>query len=170
MDAAGVHDRGDREHDECGEDALGGAGDDLRDGDEPHRARRLHAVLDLAGEPELLRQGHGHRLDALEHDRDADDAGDEHGGERRLAGTSAAAADALTDRREHVEEHEHEQERLHERAGDELAEVLAQHDEVALDQRDERGAAGLGDRPDLGGDVAVSDACATVRRRGLRRS
>ena len=50
------------------------------------------------------------------------------------------AADALADLREHVGEHEDEQERLQERAGDELLERLAQHDEVAQQQRAERDA------------------------------
>ena len=52
---------------------------------QPDRARRLDPVLDLAGEPELLGHLQRHRLDALEHDRDPHHAGDEHGGERRLA-------------------------------------------------------------------------------------
>ena len=72
----------------------------------------------------------------------ADHAGHEHGREVRLGDPAAAAADALTDAREHVQEHEHEQERLDQRARDELAEVLAQHDQVAQDQRLQRGAAG----------------------------
>ena len=92
--------------------------------DQPDRARRLHAVLDLAGVAELLSHQHRDRLDALEHDRDPDDARDEHGGERRLGHLAAAAADPLADRGEHVEEHEHEQERLDQRADHELAEVL----------------------------------------------
>ena len=56
----------------------------LADRHQPDRARRLDAVLDLAGEPELLGHLQGHGLDALEHDRDPDHAGNEHGGERRL--------------------------------------------------------------------------------------
>ncbi len=50
------------------------------------------------------------------------------------------AADALTDLREHVREHEDEQQRLEQRAGQELLDVLAQHHEVAEQQRAERGA------------------------------
>ena len=44
----------------------------------------------------------------------------------------------LANRGEHVQEDEDEQKGLHERANDELEEVLLQHDEVALDQREQR--------------------------------
>src|SRR5581483_11141523 len=126
------------------------------------RTGRLHPVFDLPGVAELLGESHGNGLDALEHDRDPDHACDEHGREGGLARRTTAAADTLADRRKDVEEREHEQEGLHERAGHELTEVLAQHGEVALKQRDQRSPARLGGRPDLGGDLAVRD------RAGLR--
>ena len=56
-------------------------GDGLLDREHRHRQRRLHAVLDLARVSELLHHRERDRLDALEHDRQPDDAGDEHGGE-----------------------------------------------------------------------------------------
>ena len=156
MDALGVHDGRDGEHDGGREHALDGARQDLGHGDQPHRARRLDAVLDLPGVAELLRQRHGHGLDALEHDRDADDAGDEDRGERRLADPAAATPDALADGREHVQEHEDQQERLDQRPGDELPLVLPQHDEVALEEADAGRTAGrLRRGPGLGDDMPV---------------
>src|SRR5262249_32297872 len=83
---------------------------------------------------ELLHERECDRLDALEEDRDRDDAGDEDVREVRGRGT----ADALADLREHVREHEDEQQRLQDRAGDELLQVLPEHGEVARDQRAER--------------------------------
>ena len=68
--------------------------------------RREHAVLDLLRVAELLDHRERDRLDALEHDREADDAGHEDRGERRLPRRAAATADALADLREHVEEDE----------------------------------------------------------------
>ena len=62
----------------------------------------------------------------------------------------AAPADALPDLREHVEEDEAQQERLDDRAQHELPQVLAQHDEVAQQQRDQRGPACGGDRAGRG--------------------
>ena len=55
--------------------------------------------------------------------------------------TVAVPADALPDLREDVQEDEAEQERLDDRAQHELPQVLAQHDEVAQQQRAERGPA-----------------------------
>ena len=54
------------------------------------------------------------------------------------AAPRARAADALADLREDVREHEDEQQRLEQGAGQELLDVLAQHDEVAEQQRAER--------------------------------
>ena len=54
------------------------AGHDLLEGDQLHRQRREHAVLDLAGVAELLHQRERHGLDALEEDGGGDHAGDEH--------------------------------------------------------------------------------------------
>ena len=87
--------------------SLHGPRDDLRHHDEPDRARRLHTVLDFAGEAELLRQLHGDGLDALEHDRQPDHTGNQDGGEGRLGPRHPAGGpNALTNLREHVEEHE----------------------------------------------------------------
>ena len=58
-------------------------------------------------------------------------AGDERGGED----AAGRAGRAVADLREHVGEHEHQQERLDQRARDERLEVLAQHDDVAAQQR-----------------------------------
>ena len=63
------------------------------------------------------------------------DAGDEQRGE---VGRAARAADRLADLREHVREHEDQQQRLHHRAAEEHPELLAQHGEVAQEQRAER--------------------------------
>ena len=52
----------------------------------------------------------------------------------RFRDRTGATADALPDPGEHVQEHEHEQERLDQGPHDELAKVLAQHDEIAQDQ------------------------------------
>src|SRR5712691_646289 len=106
---------------------------------------RLDAVLDLAGEAELLRHGHRDRLDALEHRGDADHARHQDRRERGLIGR-AVASDALPDLGEHVEEHEAEQERLDQRADDEFPQVLAEHDQVAQQQRAKRGPTGGRDR------------------------
>ena len=81
-----VHDRGDGQHDDRGQHALGRAGQHLLDRHQPDRAGRLDPVLDLAGEAELLGHGQGDGLHALEHDRDADHARDQDGGEGRLLG------------------------------------------------------------------------------------
>ena len=78
-------DVGDREHEQRGEQRVQHAGDDLLDADRLRRQRRQHAVLDLLGVAELLHQRQGDGLDALEHDGEADDAGDERGRERLLA-------------------------------------------------------------------------------------
>ena len=61
-------------------------GEHLGDRDQPDRARRLDAILDLAGVAELGRELQGDRLDALEHDRDRDDAGNQDRREGRLVG------------------------------------------------------------------------------------
>ena len=57
-------------------------------------------------------------------------------------GRRPLAPDALADLREHEEEHEAQQERLDQRPQHELAQVLAQHQEVAQDQRPQGGHAG----------------------------
>ncbi len=104
---------------------------------------RLHPVLDLAGEAELLGHDQRHRLHALEEDGDPHHAGDQQGGEGRLGHRTPAAADALADLREHVEEDEAEQERLDQHPDHELDEVLAQHHQVPEDQRPQGDAAGV---------------------------
>ena len=64
--------------------ALDRSREHLRERDEPDRARRLDAVLDLAREAELGRERERDGLDSLEHDRDRDDPRHEHGREVRL--------------------------------------------------------------------------------------
>ena len=81
-----VDDRGDREHDRRREQALNRAEDDLLERHQRHRQRRQHAVLDLLRVAELLHHRQRHRLDPLEHDREADDARHQDRRERRLAG------------------------------------------------------------------------------------
>jgi len=78
----GVDNGRDRQHDRRGQHALGRARQHFGYRDEPDRAGRLHPVLDLAGETELLGHGQRDRLYALKHHRDPDDAGYEDGGER----------------------------------------------------------------------------------------
>jgi hypothetical protein len=102
---------------------------DLLDGDDVHVRRRHDAVLDLARAAELGRQRQRDRGDALEEHGDRDEAGDEHGGEPCIAGSSCA--DRLADAGEDEREHEDEQQRLHERAGEELGPVAAQDAQVA---------------------------------------
>ena len=117
--------------------------EDLGHRHQPDRAGRLHPVLDLAGESELLGHDQGHRLHALEEDGDPHHAGDQQRGEGRLGHRAAPAADALADLREDVEEDEAEQERLDEHPDHELDQVLAQHHQVAEDQRPQRSPAGV---------------------------
>ena len=121
-----------------------------------HRHGRQDAVFDLAGVAELLHHRQRDRLDALHEDRDPDDTGDEQG---RESGSRVGAADALADLREHVREHEDEQQRLEDRARDELLERLAQHDEVAQQQRAERD-------PGRSHGLAGWDGDARLERRG----
>ena len=61
--------------------------------DERDRQRCEHAILDLSRVAELLDHRQRDGLDALEHDRQPDHAGDEDGREGRLAGRAAASAD-----------------------------------------------------------------------------
>ena len=162
VDALGVHHRCDGKDNERRQQALQGTRGDLLDGDERHRQRGQHAVLDLTRVAELLHHRQGHGLDALEHDRQTDHTGHEHRGERRLAGGAPAAPDALADGGEHVQEDEYQQEGLEDRAGQELLEVLPQHSEVAEQQPDEGALARLERRAaELGTLVA--------RERGRRR-
>ena len=142
-----MHDGGEREHDRGSDQSLQGAGGDLSQRDERHGHGREHAVLDLLRVAELGRHRQRDRLDALEHDGDPDHARNQDAREGRFAGRPAATTHALTDLREHIQENEYEQERLDERAADELAEVLLQHREVALEERPERLAARLDGRP-----------------------
>jgi hypothetical protein len=64
----------------------------------------------------------------------------------------AVPADTLPDLRENVEEDEAEQERLDDRPQHELPEVLAQHDDVAQQERAQCGPARRGHR--AGGGAA----------------
>ena len=89
--------------------------------------------------------------------------------ERPLAGPGRAP-DALTDRREDVQEDEHQQERLHEGPGDELADVLAEHGQVAQEQRPEGLAAGDRGRTGLGDDVLTGALGGDGRGHQSRRS
>jgi hypothetical protein len=107
----------------------------------------LHAVLDFPGETEFLGQLHGHGLNPLEHDGQADHAGHQDRGEGGLgARDPAGRADALSDFREYVEEDEAEQEGLHQGAHHELDDVLPHDDEVAQNQRTQRHPTGRGGR------------------------
>ena len=139
---ARVHDRRDREHDRRGQQSLQRPEHHLLERDQHHRQRGEHPVLDLLRVAELLHHRQRHRLDALEHDREPDHAGDEDGGEVGFAGAAAATADAGADGREDVEEHEAQEQRLDDRARDERAQVLSQHHQVAQQKRTEGDAAG----------------------------
>ena len=68
-------------------------------------------------------------------------------GRERGLGRRAVPADALADLREDVQEDEAQQERLDDRAQHELPQVLAQHHQVAQQQRAQRGPARGGHRP-----------------------
>ena len=142
--AGRVHDGGDREHDDGREQPLGRSGENLGGGDQPDRAGRLHAVLDLARVAELGRQLQGDRLDALEHDRDRRRRRGRARSRSRLGAGPAPPPmpwpicgntyrNTNTSRNGWIRVR-----------SDELAEVLAQHDQVAQDQRAERGAARRG--------------------------
>jgi hypothetical protein len=87
-----------REDDERGEQALQRAGDHLGDRDDADRKRRQHAVLDLAGIPELLDQWHADGEDALEEGHDREHPGKERCGDLRRAGAiGETLADLGTD-------------------------------------------------------------------------
>ena len=73
----GGHDGGDREHEHGRDQALDRPGHDLLEGDQIDRQGSRHAVLDLPGVAELLHERQRDGLDALEHDRQAQHAGDE---------------------------------------------------------------------------------------------
>ena len=126
---------GEREHDERSEQRLDRAGRDLLGRDRPHRHRCEHAVFDLARVAEVLHERERDRLHALEDHRARDHAADE---QRRELADAARAADRLADLREHVREHEDQQQRLHDRAAEEHPVLLAQHGDVAQQQRAER--------------------------------
>ena len=141
-----VDDRGDGEHDGGGDQALGAAGDHLGDRHQPDRAGRLHPVLDLPGEAELLRHGRATAWMPWNMIEMPDDAGHQHGGEGRLGRRAAAAADALADLREDVEEDEAQQERLDERAQDELDRCFRSTTRSRSIRAPQRGPAGGGRR------------------------
>ncbi len=72
---------GQREDDGGGDHALQGGEADLFDGDGGDRKRAHDAVVDLAGDAELLRERKGDGGDAGEHDGDGHEAGEQDGGE-----------------------------------------------------------------------------------------
>ena len=131
LHALGVNNIRDGEHDGCGDQALDGSGQHLADGDQRNRQRCQHPVLDLFGIAELVGQGQSHCLNSLEHNREAHHAGHQNGSKCGFAGKPRASADTLPDLREHVQKNEDQEEGLDERAGDEYAQVLSQHCQVA---------------------------------------
>ncbi len=70
---------GKREDDGRGDDGLHGGEDDLLHGDGGDRQRAHDAVVDLAGDAELLRERQGDGGDAGKHDGDGHEAGEEDG-------------------------------------------------------------------------------------------
>src|SRR5665213_205527 len=131
--AGGVDHRRDGKDDGRRDETLHRARQYFRDGDEPNGARRLHAVLDLTGEAELLGHGECNRLHSLEHQRDSDDPGNENRREGRRACTPTAA-NRLTDLWKDEEEDEAQEKGLNQGPQDELPERLSQHHHVAQDQ------------------------------------
>ena len=72
---------GEREDDGGGDHALHGGEDDLLDGDGGDGQGTHDAVVDLAGDAELLGERQGDGGDAGEHDGDGHEAGQQDGGE-----------------------------------------------------------------------------------------
>jgi hypothetical protein len=97
----------------------------------------LDPVLDLACVTELRGHRERDRLNALEHHRYPDDAWHEDGCEGRLC-RGPKPPDALADLRENEQENKAQQERLDQGAQHELPPVLAQHEQVARNERPER--------------------------------
>ncbi len=138
FDAGRMDHRRDRQDDDGGEEALGAAREHFGESDEPDGARCLDPVLDFTGEPELLRQRHGDGLNTLEHDGESDHPRDEDGRKGGLGPGDARSADPLSDFGKHIEKDEAEEEWLHQGADGEFHQVLAQDQQVALDQGTER--------------------------------
>ena len=142
MYGCGGHDRRYWKHKQRSEEALQRARKDLFDCDDVDAERRENAILDFAGDGEVLNQRKGGRLDSLEHDGGAEDA--RHEDRREHALSVAATPDALPNLREDVGKHEDEQERLQQRPGNEFVEVLADHQHVTRQERADHSA---GSRP-----------------------
>ena len=128
---------GEREDQERAEDALERAEADLFKGHGRDRQRAHDAVIDLAGDAELLRQGQSDCGDAGEHDGDGHQAGS-----RTVPKfTPPAAAMGLPTPsahvREDVREDKEEEQRLHDDAQGEWPKLTTQHTEIAHEQAGE---------------------------------
>ena len=110
---------GEGKDDGGGEDALDGGEDDLLDGDEADGEGTHDAVVDFAGDAELLGEGEGYGGDAREHDGDGHEAGKEDGAEASGAGHACGGAEAgASGHVGHDEgEDEEEEQRVHARCG-----------------------------------------------------
>ena len=134
-----------REDDGGGDDGLHGGEADLFNGDGGHGQRTHDAVVDLAGDAELLREGQSDGGDAGEHDGDGHEAGQEDGREIVAGhGCGGVHGGATGHVRHDVGEHEQEQQRVHADADDEREELTPQHVGVAQKEPDE--GAGVLDR------------------------
>ena len=148
LDLRHVDHGGDREDYGRRDQALDRPRDHLSDRDQPDRQRGEDPILDLPRVAELLDHGKRDGLYPLEHDREPDGTGDEHGGEAGLGG--AATSDRGADLRKDVEKDEHQKERLKDRPGDENAQVLAKDNEVPQELGFERRPARRDGRPGRG--------------------
>ncbi len=136
VDPAGVDDGRDWQDDDSRENRLDGARCHLHESDEFNWTRCLDAVLDLPGEAKLLGKLQGDARNALELHRQTGYARNEDGRKGRTI--APCPTDSLTYPREDIEEHKDEEERLDHGSICKRDEMLAQHYEVAQEQRRRR--------------------------------
>ena len=124
---------------DCGED-------DLLDSDGADGQGAHDAVVDFAGDAELLREGKGDGGDAGEHDGDGHEAGEEDGAESAATGRGHASDGAQFGAADHVRhdvgEDEEEEQRVHGDANEEGEDFAREHAEVALHQAEEGACVG----------------------------
>ncbi len=123
-----------------GDDALEGGEDDLLDGDGGHGQRTHDAVVDLAGDAELLREWERDSSDAGEHDGDGHETGEEDCGEVDAAaghGRGGVHGGTPAHVRHDDGEDEEEEQRVHADADDEGQEFAAEHEQVAEEEAEE---------------------------------
>ena len=129
---------GQRVDDGGGDHALHGGEADFFDGDGGNGQRAHDAVVDLAGDAELLGEGKCDGGDAGEHDGDGHEAGEQNGREGTAGhggGGVHGGADAHVG--DDVGEDEEEEQRVHADADDEGEELAAEDVEVAQEEAGE---------------------------------